>query len=209
MILALDNRLSPMTPLLSLVRQRVAGPLDSQLLSALVSAAIAFCKRSAVIHYERTFDVVYEGQTVSFAQAASINRQARQDLAAVQVTGAVIHGITAGGAVLQPGEDYHVQSTESILFMAEWTQVCIVGAIEPLPTATWLPTALVENYAQALADGAAAMLQMQADKPWFNPDVAVVRQRAFNDAIRDAYRFRIDHTPNAAPLHPVRRHTFF
>lgn len=208
MAAVMDSRLSNLDPMIALVRQRVSGPLDSQITKALVSAAIDFCKRSALVHMERTFDVVYEGQTVSFAKASSINRQARQQVTEPQVTGSVIHRITAGSNDLQRGVDYHVQSAESIRFLSEFNDVRIIGAIEPLPTATLIPTAIIEDYAEALADGATAILQLQPGKPWTNPDSAGARKMAFNDAVRDAYRFRVEHTPNAEPYNPVRRRSF-
>lgn len=209
----MDSRLVSPDPVIALVRQRVSGPLDSMIKQALISAAIDFCKRSALVHLERTFDTIYEGQTVTFAQASSINRQARQQVKEPQVTGSVIHRITAGSKAqeLERGVDYHVQSAESIRFLRDLTMVTIIGAIEPLPNAMLIPAAIVEDYAEALADGATAILQLQPGKPWENPQAAAVRQSNFNNAVRDAYRFRVEHTPNAEPSTPVRRNrrTFF
>ncbi|WP_421221823.1 hypothetical protein [Aeromonas enteropelogenes] len=206
----LDSRLVDPAPLISLVRQRVSGPLDSIIRQALIRTAIDFCKRSALIHLERRFDEVLEGQTVSFAKACSINRQARQSAHGPQVTGAVIHRITAGEELLTAGEQYHVQSAESIRFLISLQDICIVGAIEPLPTATLIPAALVEDYAEAIADGAAAMLQCQPGKPWANPELAQLNQLRFNEAVREAFRFRLEQTANARPLNPShRRRTFY
>ena len=80
MVPVLDSRLVSPDTLIPLVRQRVSGPLDSIIRQAIIRASIDFCKRSALIHLERQFDEVLEGQTVSFAKASSINRQARQDV---------------------------------------------------------------------------------------------------------------------------------
>ena len=159
MVPVLDSRLVSPDTLIPLVRQRVSGPLDSIIRQAIIRAAIDFCKRRALIHLERQFDEVLEGQTVSFAKASSINRQARQDVREPQVTGSVIHRITSQGVPLQPGTHYHVQSAESVRFLVALQGVCIIGAIEPLPTAKLIPAALVEDYAEAMADGAAAILQ--------------------------------------------------
>lgn len=209
MVPVLDSRLVSPDLLIPLVRQRVSGPLDSIIRRAIIQAAIDFCQRSALIHLERHFDAVLEGQTVSFAKMCSINRQARQDVREPQVTGSVIHRIMAGGTVLTPGEHYHAQSAESIRFLADLTDVCIIGAIEPLPSARLIPAALVEDYAAALADGTAAVLQLQPGKPWANPDLAQFNRAKFNEAVRDAYRFRIEQTPRARIQNPTRRREFF
>ena len=209
MIPVLDSRLLRTDEMIPLVRQRVSGPLDSIIRNAVVRAAIDFCKRSALVHFERQFDVVAAGQTVSFAKASSINRQARQDVREPQVTGSVIHGIIAGGEPLTAGSHYHVQSAESIRFLVSLTDVVIVGAIEPLPTATLIPAALIEGYAEGLADGAAAILQMQPGKPWTSPELAQLNQARFNDAVREAYRFRVEQSPSARISNPVRRREFF
>ena len=209
MIPVLDSRLLRTDEMIPLVRQRVSGPLDSIIRNAVVRAAIDFCKRSALVHFERQFDVVAAGQTVSFAKASSINRQARQYAREPQVTGSVIHSITAGGEPLTAGSHYHVQSAESIRFLVSLTDVVIIGAIEPLPTATLIPAALIEGYAEGLADGAAAILQMQPGKPWTSPELAQLNQARFNDAVREAYRFRVEQSPSARISNPVRRREFF
>ncbi|MEL3922137.1 hypothetical protein V1481_02095 [Aeromonas enteropelogenes] len=208
MTAVLDSRLVDPGPLIPLVRQRLSGPLDNMIRQALLHAAIDFCRRSALIHLERRFDEVLEGQTVSFAKACSINRQARQLANGPQVTGSVIHRITSQGVLLQPGADYHVQSAESIRFLVTLRDVCIIGAIEPLPSATLIPAALVEDYAEAMADGAASILQLQPGKPWASPALAQLNLARFNEAVRDAHRFRIEQTPNAQIRNPVRRHQF-
>lgn len=209
MVPVLDSRLVSPDTLIPLVRQRVSGPLDSIIRQAIIRASIDFCKRSALIHLERQFDEVLEGQTVSFAKASSINRQARQDVREPQVTGSVIHRITSQGEPLQPGSHYHVQSAESVRFLVALQGVCIIGAIEPLPTAKLIPAALVEDYAEAMADGAAAILQLQPGKPWASPELAQLNQMRFNEAVRDAHRFRVEQTPNAQIQNPVRRRQFF
>ena len=209
MVPVLDSRLVSPDTLIPLVRQRVSGPLDSIIRQAIIRAAIDFCKRSALIHLERQFDEVIEGQTVSFAKMSCINRQARQYVREPQVTGSVIHCITSKGVPLQPGADYHVQSAESIRFMVTLQNVCVIGAIEPLLTATLIPEALVEDYAEAMADGAAAILQLQPGKPWASPELAQLNTARFNEAVRDAHRFRIEQTPNAQIQNPVRRRQFF
>ena len=110
---------------------------------------------------------------------------------------------------LQPGTHYHVQSAESVRFLVALQGVCIIGAIEPLPTAKLIPAALVEDYAEAMADGAAAILQLQPGKPWASPELAQLNQMRFNEAVRDAHRFRVEQTPNAQIQNPVRRRQFF
>lgn len=209
MVPVLDSRLVSPDTLIPLVRQRVSGPLDSIIRQAIIRAAIDFCKRSALIHLERQFDEVIEGQTVSFAKMSCINRQARQYVREPQVTGSVIHCITSKGVPLHPGADYHVQSAESIRFLVTLQNVCVIGAIEPLLTATLIPEALVEDYAEAMADGAAAILQLQPGKPWASPELAQLNTASFNEAVRDAHRFRIEQTPNAQIQNPVRRRQFF
>ena len=75
MVPVLDSRLVSPDTLIPLVRQRVSGPLDSIIRQAIIRAAIDFCKRSALIHLERQFDEVLEGQAVSFDQRAAQRRQ--------------------------------------------------------------------------------------------------------------------------------------
>ena len=209
-----DSRLVSPAVLIPLVRQRVlhlphTEGADALVHGYLIEAAIIFCKESMLVHLERMFDHVFEGQTVSFATTSSINRQARQEVRAPQVTGSVIHRITAEGHELTPGQHFHVQSTESIRFMAPLNQVCIIGAIEPLPSATMIPAALVEGYAHELACGAAYLLQQLQAKPWTNHELAQINRRKFYDGIRDAYRFRIEHSDSARIQNPVRKRHFF
>lgn len=209
MIPVLDSRLVAPDVLIPLVRQRVSGPLDSFIRQAIIRAAIRFCRESRLVHLERRFSEVLEGQTIAFASTSSINRQARQDVREPQVTASVIHCITAKGELLSSGSDYHLQSADSVRFLRAFTDVCIAGAIEPLPTARLIPAALTEDYADAIADGATADLQLQPGKPWSNPEMGMMYQSRFNEAIRDGYRFRVEATPNARIINPVRRHRFF
>ncbi|HDO1376055.1 TPA: hypothetical protein P2R00_003348 [Aeromonas veronii] len=209
-----DGRLVSTTPLISLVRQRVlhlphTEGADALVHRYLIEAAIIFCKESTLIHLERQFDEVFEGQTVSFALASSINRQARQDVREPQVTGSVLHRITAGGCMLTPGLHYHAQSAESIRFLVPLSNVRIVGAIEPLPAATLIPSALVEDYAHELACGAAYLMQQLHAKPWTDYELAQLNRRKFYDGIRAAYRFRIEQTESARIQNPVRTRNFF
>jgi hypothetical protein len=209
-----DCRLVSTSILIPLVRQRVlhlphTEGADALVHSYLIEAAIIFCKESTLVHMERHFDEVLEGQTVSFARASSINRQARQDVQEPQVTGSVLHRITAGGTILTPGMHYHAQSAESIRFLAKLNSVCIVGAIEPLPAATLIPFALVEDYAHELACGAAYLMQQLQAKAWTNHELAQLNRRKFYDGIRAAYRFRIEQTESARVHNPVRKRNFF
>ncbi|MCW0507575.1 hypothetical protein [Aeromonas piscicola] len=209
-----DCRLVSTSTLIPLVRQRVlhlphTEGADALVHSYLIEAAIIFCKESALVHMERHFDEVLEGQTVSFARASSINRQARQDVQEPQVTGSVLHRITAGGIILTPGMHYHAQSAESIRFLVKLNSVCIVGAIEPLPAATLIPFALVEDYAHELACGAAYLMQQLQAKAWTNHELAQLNRRKFYDGIRAAYRFRIEQTESARVHNPVRKRNFF
>ncbi|MGY3909055.1 hypothetical protein ACW5XW_07400 [Aeromonas piscicola] len=209
-----DCRLVSTSTLIPLVRQRVlhlphTEGADALVHSYLIEAAIIFCKESTLVHMERHFDEVLEGQTVSFARASSINRQARQDVQEPQVTGSVLHRITAGGTILTPGMHYHAQSAESIRFLAKLNNVCIVGAIEPLPAATLIPFALVEDYAHELACGVAYLMQQLQAKAWTNHELAQLNRRKFYDGIRAAYRFRIEQTESARVHNPVRKRNFF
>ncbi|MGY3855363.1 hypothetical protein ACW5W8_21465 [Aeromonas aquatilis] len=209
-----DSRLVSPDTLIPLVRQRVlhlphTEGADALAHNYLIEAAIVFCHESALVHLERQFDEVLEGQTVSFAMASSINRQARQDVRAPQVTGSVLHRITAGGVILTPGLHYHAQSAESIRFLVQLRDVCIVGAIEPLPAATLIPSALVEDYAHELACGAAYLMQQLHAKPWTDYELAQLNRRKFYDGIRAAYRFRIEQTESARIQNPVRTRNFF
>jgi hypothetical protein len=214
MVSVQDCRLVSTSTLIPLVRQRVlhlphTEGADALVHSYLIEAAIIFCKESTLVHLERQFDEVLEGQTVSFARASSINRQARQDVQEPQVTGSVLHRITAGGIILTPGRHYHAQSAESIRFLAKLNNVCIVGAIEPLPAATLIPFALVEDYAHELACGAAYLMQQLQAKAWTNHELAQLNRRKFYDGIRAAYRFRIEQTESARVHNPVRKRNFF
>ena len=214
MVPVLDSRLVSPDQLIPLVFQRVLHLPDTEGAKKLargyiIEAAITFCKESALVHLERRFDRVFEGQTVSFAKASSINRGARQHVSEPQVTGSVLHRVTADGVTLTPGEHYHAQSAESIRFLAPLSNVCIIGAIEPLPTATLIPAALVEDYAHELACGAAYLLQQLHAKAWTNYEMAQVNRAKFYDGIRDAYRFRIEQTESARVPNPVRKRHFF
>lgn len=210
----LDSRLVSPDTLIPLVRQRVlhlphTEGADALIHSYLIEAAIVFCKESLLVHLERHFDSVLQGQTVSFAMTSSINRQARQNVRVPQVTSSVLHRITANGIILTPGRHYHAQSAESIRFLEPLSSVCIVGAIEPLPAATLIPSALVEDYAHELACGAAYLLQQLPAKSWTNHELAQLNRRKFYDGIRSAYRFRIEQTESARVHNPVRKRDFF
>ncbi|MGL5071287.1 MAG: hypothetical protein ACRC61_08475 [Aeromonas salmonicida] len=214
MVPVLDSRLVSPDTLIPLVRQRVlhlphTEGADALIHSYLIEAAIVFCKESLLVHLERHFDSVLQGQTVSFAMTSSINRQARQNVRVPQVTSSVLHRITANGIILTPGRHYHAQSAESIRFLEPLSSVCIVGAIEPLPAATLIPSALVEDYAHELACGAAYLLQQLPAKSWTNHELAQLNRRKFYDGIRSAYRFRIEQTESARVHNPVRKRDFF
>lgn len=205
----LSGRLVAPDSLIPLVRQRVSGPLDSFIKQAIVKAAITFCHESQYVYIEREFTELLEGQTIEFAAGSSLNRQARQDVSTPQITTAVIHKITQEGEPLTAGIHYHQHSADLIRFLVPLVNVKIYGAIEPIPGAVVIPSELVKDYAEELADGAAYELLMQHSKPWADPNKATMHFRYFNEAIRDAYRMRIESTPNARVANAVRQRTFY
>lgn len=205
----LSGRLVAPDSLIPLVRQRVSGPLEGFIKQAIVKAAITFCHDSRYVYIERNFSSVLEGQSIEFAAGSSLNRQARQQINTPQITTTTIFKITQDGELLTPGVHYHQHSADVIRFLAPLENVSICGAVEPISGAVLIPSELINDYAEELADGAAVELLMQTSRPWANPEKAGMYRILFNEAIRDAYRFRVDSTPNAAVTNPVRKRNFF
>lgn len=61
--------------------------------------------------------------------------------------------------------------------------IVVRAALKPTPSATGVSDWLFSQYRPALAAGAKAKMMAQANKPWSNPDMALVYSDIFADAI--------------------------
>ncbi|PSU66815.1 hypothetical protein C9J20_09025 [Photobacterium phosphoreum] len=193
----------PVSDFVPTLRLLVDVPVPGLMETAIIKAAQQFCRDSKVLVKIRQFDDVFEYQSVSVI-SPQVGTKGK-----VQLKGAGIVNVTSKGEALTSGYDFDVVSRDDITFKADFSDVVITAMAEPIINADQLPEVLFHDYVDGICAGAANLLQLQPTTSWFNPDLAQYNQREFISAIRQAYRYAIEHTPVLEPDNPACRREFF
>ncbi|MCD9525525.1 hypothetical protein [Photobacterium carnosum] len=193
----------PVSDFVPTLRMLVDVPVPGLMEIAIVKAAQRFCRESKILIKTRQFDDVFERQSVSMiSHHVGIKGK-------VQLKGAGIVNVTSKSQPLKVGYDFVVVSRDDITFKADFSDVVITAMAEPMINADQLPAMLLHDYVDGICAGAANLLQLQPTTSWFNPDLAQYNQREFISAIRQAYRYAIEHTPVLELDNPACRREFF
>ncbi|MGR5465337.1 hypothetical protein ACPV5G_20585 [Photobacterium damselae] len=176
----------PVTDFLPMLRLMVDVPIPGVMEQALVQAAIVFCRQSQCIEKTRAFDEVYERQNV-----AAVNGQFGCK-GKPQLKGAGIILVSSKGHPLKKGVDYTVVGLDKVVFKHDFASIEIHAFAEPIIGSTQLPASLYFDYCNTICRGAAAILQMQPNQTWTQPDLAQHNERLFVSGYREAFRNAIE-----------------
>ncbi|WIH29301.1 hypothetical protein [Photobacterium damselae] len=191
----------PVSDFLPILRTMVDVPIPGVMERALIQAAIRFCRESQCLFKTRSFDEVYERQQVS-AVIGQLGNKGEP-----QLKGAGVISLSSCDKLLKTGVDYDVIGLNKIVFKRDLLKVDIHAYAEPMLTANQLPIELFLDYCHIICTGAAAVLQMQPNQTWTQPDLAQYNDRIFINGYRDAFRNSIDHRKYAP--RPVIKREFY
>ncbi len=170
--------MSALSGLYPLVRQRCAGVMDLMMDDALRDSYREFCEKSQFI----------TNKTVLTGVSAGID---------YQVIPLSNHAVLKVESVTNPDKgavslyQFNPVSSE-ISFDENHGAVTVVSVLKPKLGFgdSELNGYLIDNYAEALAAGAAYRLRMQVGTDWYNPELAVFYEREFVEGCRRAYLVR-------------------
>ncbi|OEE65853.1 hypothetical protein A1OO_08575 [Enterovibrio norvegicus FF-33] len=197
----------PVSAFVPRLRTLVNVPLIPLMESAVVDAAIQFCRQSQVVVYTRRLDRVYAHQTLSAVERAGINRRTQGRYKSAGIYRVERSGVT--DKVVMTEDAYQALSLDEVSFTESASNVTLHAVIEPQQGTAHLPALLFEDWALGICAGAASFLLRQPDKEWSNVQLGVYQEREFVEQIRKAKRWRLEHTPALNPPHAVRKHEFF
>ena len=181
------------------LRHLITGPLDNWMEEALFDTVIQFCRQTELITLNRTLTSVSAGQEFEIS--------ADSDFVACQILSVQ----DADGNKLTPGVDYHAISPNDLQALTDLASITVWYVAEPSLESLCAPETVQRHYMDVICAGAAAVLYMQPDRPWNDPNRAMEYQTRFTEGIRRAARFRKQQSdPNRVEFsNPVRRHTFY
>ncbi|EEZ39896.1 hypothetical protein [Photobacterium damselae] len=177
-------RVSEFLPSLRLL---VDVPLPGLMERAIIQASIRFCRESRSLVKRRSFEEVFELQTIS-----AISRQ--YDIKGIpQLKGAGLISVSSQSQLLEAGVDYTVLGLDKITFQQDFIDVEIYARAEPTQSAAMLPEELYHDYCDVICSGAAAILQMQPNQTWTGPNLAKYNEQCFVEGYRQAFRHAVEH----------------
>ncbi len=197
----------PVSAFLPMLRTMVNVPLEPLMESAVVEAAIEFCRKSSVLLHQREMAHVYKGQTISLLAKSGVNRRTRGLLKSAKLLSVFS---MRDGVTLESGKDFRQLSLDEVYFLKAFDDVVINCVMEPLTGTSYLPALLLDDWGAGICSGAAKTLLLQPDKDWSDPSLAVYYEREFKEAMRDAARWRLEASPNVMfTLNANRKREFF
>ncbi|HIF9180949.1 TPA: hypothetical protein ACX6QL_002009 [Photobacterium damselae] len=191
-------RVSEFLPSLRLL---VDVPLPGLMERAIIQASIRFCRESRSLVKRRSFEEVFERQTIS-----AISGQYGTN-GTPQLKGAGVVSVSSQAQLLEAGSDYTVSGLDKITFQRDLIDVEIYARAEPTQSATMLPEELYHDYSDVICSGAAAILQMQPNQTWTDPNLAKYNERGFIEGYRQAFRYAVEH--QAYTPRPTTKREFF
>ncbi len=171
--------MSALSELYPVVRQRCPGVIDFMMLDALIDAYRDFCKNSEFLLKKIKLAHVDKGNTATLD-------------AGIGFSILKIESVKHNGNDLFVDNDYEIDSAGEISFFEDMDQVIVEAVILPKRTfdENLADPYLIENFGEAIADGAASRLRLQPGEKWFNAELAMDLRTSFVEGYRDAYRLR-------------------
>ena len=172
--------MAQLSSLIPLVRERCGGVLDQMAKDQLGRAYQKFCYESRFL--ARTQEVV-KGQSGELA----IDND--------HVFVGVDFILDANGYELKRGDDYTVSAAGAVSIVSTTPKVRVFYHIAPqflLPSDFLANSTIVNRWADALADGAAANLLMMPNTQWTDLAKSDYYKRRFIDGYRDAFKVAIE-----------------
>lgn len=171
--------MAQLSSLIPLVRERCGGVLDQMAKDQLGRAYQKFC-------YESRF--LARTQEIEKGQSGELNIDDDHVFVSVDFV------LDANGAELKSSTDYLVSSTGTVTVLNTTPKVRVFYHIAPqflLPNEFEADNNIVNRWADALADGAAANLFMMPNTDWTDPGMSEYYKRRFTDGYRDAFQVAI------------------
>ncbi|KUI98944.1 hypothetical protein [Vibrio sp. MEBiC08052] len=184
------------------LRTMVSDRIVLEMKTAIVRAAITFCRKSQAIIHQRTIDLISAGETVNVVEGSDENRNHPGSIKAAKVLGIQSHGQS-----LLPGMDYIMTGLDAARFYKDACHVQFVSVVEPKPDTRYVPETLLSDWCDIICHGAAAILDSEKTDP--ESQLTPYHEREFTEGIRRAYRWRIETFPELNPSPERRRREFF
>lgn len=196
----------PISAFLPRLRTQVNVPLVPLMESAVVEAAITFCRESQVVLTSYDVDRIYANQTLSVIGRSGINQctQGRYKSAGVLAITSQQDSLP-----LKVGRDYQALSLDNIRLLAEVVNVTVHAAIEPQKTTTYLPAVLLEDWELGICAGAACQLLKQPDRDWSHSSLSIEQGRTFVEQWRQAKRWRLEQIDESTRPTMARNRVFY
>ncbi|MDW6094054.1 hypothetical protein SBX64_16060 [Vibrio rhizosphaerae] len=182
----------PVDDFIPMLRSMVSNAITLEMKSAIVQAAITFCRKSKVVIHTRTIDSVFAGETVRVVENSGINRRTPGSIKSAEIV-----SIKSGNDDLTPGSDYINDGLDSVKFKRDIGEVDFVAIVEPDLNAKFLPAILMSDWCNVLCHGAASILNSKSSGP--EVQMTSFHEREFIDGIRRAYRWRVETLPELNP----------
>lgn len=187
-----------------LVRESISGALDFMIRRALIEASVEFCRQSQLVQDTVGPVSVSSGDSVLLVPAD----QPYQGRQLIRVYGEQVKP-GEDGRQLTAGVDYLQLSGNELRVNNEFEAFNAIFVAEPRLTATTIPQILIDDYPQALACGAIALMAAQTGKAWSNPQLAAQMRPYFVESYRAAFRWRLENTAINTFQNPVIKQEFF
>lgn len=172
--------MAQLSSLIPLVRERCGGVLDQMARDQLGRAYQKFCAESCFLARSQQFN---QGDD------ATLTIDSDHTFAGVDFV------LDAGGHELDRSNDYTVSSSGVISMNSNTSAYRVFYHIAPqflLPDSFEADDTIINRWADAIADGAAANLKMMPNTQWTDLQLSDYYKRRFTDGYREAYRVAIN-----------------
>lgn len=172
--------MAQLSSLIPLVRERCGGVLDQMAKDQLGRAYQKFC-------YESCF--LARTQEIEQGQSGELSVDSEHVFVGVDFV------LNANGHELESADDYTVSPSGNITVLSTTPKVRVFYHVAPqflLPDAFDADNTIINRWADAIADGAAANLKMMPNTQWSDLSLSDYYKRRFTDGYREAYRVAIN-----------------
>tara|TARA_Y100000780_G_C13625870_1_gene394438 strand:- start:108 stop:668 length:561 start_codon:yes stop_codon:yes gene_type:complete len=182
--------MAQLSSLILLVRERCGGVLDQMAKDQLGRAYQKFC-------YESRF--LARTQEIEQGQDGALNIDSNHVFVSVDFV------LDANGYELKSSDDYTVSPNGTVTVINTTPKVRVFYHIAPqflLPNDFEADNTIVNRWADAIADGAAANLLMMPNTDWTDLAKSDYYKRRFTDGYRDAFRVAVNALDEQRPSQP-------
>lgn len=182
--------MAQLSSLIPLVRERCGGVLDQMAKDQLGRAYQKFC---------------YESRFLARTQEIEQGQSGELSIDSDHVFVSVDFVLDANGRELKSAQDYTVSADGKITALGTTAKMRVLYHIAPqfmLPNEFEADNTIVNRWADAIADGAAANLLMMPNTQWTDLSKSDYFKRRFTDGYRDAFQVAIEALDEQRPTQP-------